>query len=81
MLFIIPGKYIGMQLDRCATKYKINCNPDPNDKKYGLILHSLIYTSSSNKVQVVYFVLLQGWILNRCLLHVPTIPNIKVEIN
>ena len=31
------------------------------------------YISSSNKVQVVYFVLLQGWILNRCLLHVPTI--------
>ena len=70
-----------MQLDKCAPTYKTNYHSDPNDKKYVLILHNLIYTSSSNKVQVVYFVLPLGLILNRCLLHVPTIPNIKLEIN
>ena len=37
------------------------------------------YTSSSKTVQVVYFVLPQGLILNRCLLHLLTIPNIKME--
>ena len=73
--------YSRLQLDKCAPTYKTNYHSDPNDKKYLLILHNLIYTSSSNKVQVVYFVLPLGLILNRCLLHVPTIPNIKLEIN